>query len=205
MKIQLIKNYKTGTSHIAKGTVMTVKKRPRNVWPFFKSNKYQVTLGPHFGLVIPEEYCLELPNKKTYTEEEWFEMKNLYENKLNNLRLNSSVELPREVYEAFEAVKKSWSKHLTADDFISLMLNINLYGTTGNALVLKKFAAANPIEYVRALANGYKTQHSTITDEVSDIIQDWLSREYIEDEATDVRLFAEKLTNFYKQKLSKTS
>ncbi|GIN38485.1 MULTISPECIES: hypothetical protein [Heyndrickxia] len=125
--------------------------------------------------------------------------------KVNGNIKTNKVELPQEVFEAFERVKACWGRFLTKDQLNSLLLNINVTGTSGDSLILKEFAAIKPTEYVKALANGYKPQYSTLTDEVSDIIQDWLSREYIEDEATDVRLFAEKLTNFYSQKLSKTS
>lgn len=113
--------------------------------------------------------------------------------------------LPTEVCEALDRIKKCWGRYLTQNDLNALLLNINIVGTSGDSLILKKFAANNPTDYIKALANGYKPKQENINEEVCDIIQHWMNTPYVGNEAKDVRNFAEKLTEFYKQKLSKTS
>lgn len=115
------------------------------------------------------------------------------------------AELPREVFEAFQRIKRSWRNLVSEDDLNLLLLNINLYGTSGDTLILKEFAKEHPTEYIKALANGYKPKTDNINEEVSDMIQEWVNTEYVADEATDALLFAERLTSFYKQKLIKIS
>lgn len=175
MEIKIVSNKPIG---IPNGKILKVYKLATG-----KMNFYQVIEGIHAGRIICSTECVEI----------------------DEIQKDNKVLLPQEVYEAFERIKNSWAKHLNKDDFISMLLNVNTYGTTGDALVLKKFAATNPYEYVKALANGYKPAQSNIKDEVSQMIHEWLNVEYVDNEKKDIQLFAEKLTNFYKQKLSKTS
>lgn len=202
-KIKIVKDLKVGTFWIRSGEIFNA--RLLVTMPVQFNPPYQIIEGRCSGITVPREHCMELPQENTYTEKQWNDMKNHYQTQLENERNSKIVEVPQEVFEAFERVKANWGKFLDKNDLCGLLLNIHVTGTSGDSLILKEFASSNPYEYVKALANGCKPTKTSVTDEVYDILQSWLSTEYVEDEATDIRNFAEKLTNFYSQKLTKTS
>lgn len=80
MQIKMIKDLKVGHAWIRKGEELTVRTLPGN--PFDFSRPYQVIDGNHSGVEIPQEYCISLTEKKTYTEQEYHAMKDDYEKKL---------------------------------------------------------------------------------------------------------------------------
>lgn len=128
--------------------------------------------------------------------------------KMNLNVYQKRTELPKNVYEVLERVRERIERvSNNQNDLYITLLNVCRYGaeTHGDLHVIREYAMQNPKQYINALANGYKLENTNITEQVSDLIQEWLNTEYVEDEATDIYLFADRLTEFYKEKLTKTS
>ncbi|MCM3456570.1 hypothetical protein M3685_21965 [Heyndrickxia oleronia] len=123
-----------------------------------------------------------------------------------NVNINTKkVELPKDVFDAFERFKRTGRKYQTEDELNIVLMNVVFIGHYGDLAILKQFAMKNPTAYIHAIANGYTLKNPDINEEVFELLDNWLSKSYVVDEKTDIRMFAEKLTNFYKQKLLKTS
>ncbi|KYC92240.1 hypothetical protein B4102_3781 [Heyndrickxia sporothermodurans] len=150
-----------------------------------KMNFYQVIDGRFSGRVICSTECVVL----------------------DEIQDDHRVELPLQVFEALERVKRAWRKILNKDEMNGFLLNIhaNGVGTHGDLPIIRQFAASHPTDYIKALANGYKPKETNITKEVSNMIREYIDAGYAEDKDKDIKKFAEKLTNFFKEKLSKTS
>lgn len=208
MKVKVIKDIKFPMGWmIKKGQELEVRACPGL---FLMNRPYQVIEGKYMGETIPFDHCILV--EKTYSEQEWNEMENHYmkliddERRKNNEK--SKVALPEEVFKAFESVNKRLRNVNASDDTIyDILLNIRIYGNgaQGDLRTLYDYSMKNPKQYINAIANGYKLENTNITEQVSDLIQEWLNTEYVEDEETDIYLFAERLTEFYKEKLTKTS
>ncbi|MDR4318419.1 Uncharacterised protein [Niallia circulans] len=114
------------------------------------------------------------------------------------------VELPLDVYNAFEGVKNSWGKLVNKDEINLLLLQIIHLAseTVGDSVVLKKFALEHPTKYVCAIANGYKLDGETkLVKQVDQLINTWLDTEYKGDEKQDRFNFAQELTQFIKGRI----
>lgn len=113
-----------------------------------------------------------------------------------NIR-NKKVELPKEVFEAFERLKETWSVCLSEEEMNLMFLKITCTRVTRDALILKNFASENPTAYIKALANGYTVRADDTEKEVAGMIKKWLNTPY-PDEGTDkdIMRFAQDLTNY---------
>lgn len=114
------------------------------------------------------------------------------------------VELPLDVYNAFEGVKNSWGKLVNQDEINLLLLQIIHLAseTVGDSVVLKKFALEHPTKYVCAIANGYRLNgESKLIIQVDQMINTWMNTEYKGDEKQDRFNFAQELTGFIKEEL----
>ncbi|WP_018664594.1 hypothetical protein [Heyndrickxia acidiproducens] len=118
--------------------------------------------------------------------------------------------VPREIKAALDGVFKNakdagWGVKGT----YTMLLDIKTWGrgSRQDLGVLRQWAADNPQKYVRALANGYTCEEEErIVLEVFEMLNIWLNNPYEEDdEPEDIRLFARKLTNYFTEKLSKSS
>jgi hypothetical protein len=65
------------------------------------------------------------------------------------------VELPIEICQAFDRIKRSWRNLLKEEEMNLMFLNVNQIAQMGDLLILKKYAQNNPTQYIKALANGY--------------------------------------------------
>ncbi|WP_312093740.1 hypothetical protein [Niallia sp.] len=114
------------------------------------------------------------------------------------------VELPLEVYNAFEGIKRSWGSLVSEEEINLLLIQIiNLASENiGDSITLKKFALEHPTKYIQAIANGYKLNNETRTVmQVDQMINRWLNAEFDGDEKDDRYRFAEQLTSFIKEQL----
>jgi hypothetical protein len=90
MKIKIIKDLlKTTGGRIKKGDILKVRIFSRV--PFEFNAPYQVVEGTYSGIIIPREYCIELPKEKTYTEKEWNDLENHYMKELDKEREEKKV------------------------------------------------------------------------------------------------------------------
>lgn len=80
------------------------------------------------------------------------------------------VELPLDVYNAFQTLKSQWRKLLKEDELSLIFLNVVHIARTGDLLILKQFALSHPKEYINALANGYTISEK---DRKIDAIRRW--------------------------------
>jgi len=109
------------------------------------------------------------------------------------------VELPLDVYNAFEGIKRSWGSIVSKDEMNLLLLNIVHIAQVGDALTLKKYALNNATKYIQAVANGYKLNAETkLVMQVDHMLNAWLEKEYGEDEEQDRLEFAKEITGFIK-------
>lgn len=128
------------------------------------------------------------------------------ENQLIDFEKSLKVPLPQDVFDAFERFKRTGEKYQTKDELNIILMNVVFIGHYGDLAILKQYAMKNPTKYLKAVINGYTLEkENKLADEVSDMLQKWLDVPYHGSEAEDVRLFSIKLTEFFNQKLSKTS
>jgi hypothetical protein len=128
------------------------------------------------------------------------------ETQLINFERYLKVPLPKEVFEAFERLKRTWGQIATQDEMNQILMNAVFIAQFGDLLVLKQYALKHPTNYMKAIVNGYTLENTDqLTEEVTQMINQWIDTPYDGDEKKDIRLFAEKLTDYYKQKLLKTS
>lgn len=116
-----------------------------------------------------------------------------------NIR-NKKVELPKEVFEAFERLEINWSRYLTKHEMNLMFLIIVGTHAAGDALTLKKFALNNPTAYINALANGYTVRSDDMEKEVADRIKKWVYTPYRDpDVDKDIMIFARELINYFQK------
>ena len=114
------------------------------------------------------------------------------------------VELPLEVYKAFEGIKRTWGKLVVEEEINLLLLQIIHISSenTGDSITLRNFALKHPTKYIQALANGYKLEaESKLVLDVSHRLNEWMSRSYQGSEEQDRLNFAEEITEFIKGEL----
>jgi len=114
---------------------------------------------------------------------------------------SEKVEVPYEVYRAFENLKRSWRNLLPEKEAALLFLNVGFVAQTGDMLILKEYSQKEPINYIRALANGCvpSRKEQLIKEQLTEMIQHWLDKPYVGDEKRDVEHFASQITQFFKQ------
>jgi hypothetical protein len=93
-----------------------------------------------------------------------------------NVNINpGKVEVPMEVYTAFENLKRAWRNLLPPEDLDFILLNIQEVGQYGDGLILKRYARDNPKKYVKALANGYIPEAGVrVAADVKKFLSQWL-------------------------------
>ncbi|EFV78981.1 hypothetical protein HMPREF1013_00865 [Bacillus sp. 2_A_57_CT2] len=87
MEVKTLKNLnQTTCGQIKKGEVFKVRKLgvPSLINP--NAWVYQIVEGKHSGSRLAPEFCLEIGNIKTFTEQEWNEMENHYMDALDKER-----------------------------------------------------------------------------------------------------------------------
>ncbi|CAM5794744.1 hypothetical protein [Brevibacillus borstelensis] len=226
-KIRLIKNLKTGSVHISKGTVMTARVRPGN--PFDLSRPYQVIEGPHSGLDVPIDCAVPLPVEKLYTEAEYnklvneqealkkhfdellgvyksvSEEKRLLQEEINQLVAGKKVPLPQGVAEALKCAQERFS-----EPSIMKMIDLQKDGYGLSAVYCWVYAAGTALEIqrktliMRALVNGYtidETPRERIKRGVQEIYDEWTTIPTTGDDQKDGDDLAERISRFVTQEL----
>jgi len=112
---------------------------------------------------------------------------------------SEKVEVPYEVYRAFENLKRSWRNLLPEKEAALLFLNVGFVAQTGDMLILKEYSQKEPINYIKALANGCvpSNKEKLIKRQLTVMIQNWLDKPYVLDEKMDVENFAQEIINFF--------
>jgi hypothetical protein len=111
------------------------------------------------------------------------------------------VELPLDVYNAFENLKRTWGRLLKKEEMDVIFLNITHIAQVGDAVVLKKYALENATKYIQAVANGYELNSTDkLICQVDMMLNIWLEEPY-EDEEKDRYNFAKDITEFIKSQL----
>lgn len=105
------------------------------------------------------------------------------------------VLLPEDVYLAFENTKKRVSK-LSENEQLLIFMGITVTGRQGDSKILRDFAIRDPKKYLKALMFGYSLDKQEV---LTNMIKNWLSEPYVEDEENDIKQFAERLTKFFLQ------
>jgi hypothetical protein len=115
------------------------------------------------------------------------------------------VELPIDVYQAFERLKRNWRNLLKEEDLDLIFLNVNQIAHTGDLVILKKYAQTNPTKYIKALANGYVAQtNPLLVKEVNQMLDEWLSTPpFLDDVKNDRYEFSKKLVEYVEAKIAK--
>lgn len=103
------------------------------------------------------------------------------------------VLVPEKVYRAFENTKRAMS-HIDSDQLNVLFLNIFTVGNVGDLKILKEYAKQNPTKYLQCLVCGYTLDKQEV---LRNMLTEWLSDPYVEDEEKDIEIFAERLTQFF--------
>jgi hypothetical protein len=113
-----------------------------------------------------------------------------------NININSGkVEVPLEVYNALENLKRAWRNLLPPEDLNFILLNIQEVGQYGDGLILKRYARDNPTKYVKALANGYIPEaRDRVADDVKKFLSQWLEDYGASDDPEAQQEFANKVT-----------
>ncbi|WP_019123603.1 hypothetical protein [Brevibacillus massiliensis] len=205
-KIRLIKNLRTASVHISKGTVMVARVRPGS---FLELNRpYQVIEGPHSGLEVPAEYAVVLPAERMYSEAEYNKLRNELnviraENKriqeeINKMAAGEKVSLPREVAEAIEECKNAWNPF--GDDIYLHFLNIDGFDDrTTSGRILASYARSKPFEYMSALVNGYTVEQSPaerLKQGIQQIYEQWTHTPSTGDDQADGADLAERIIKY---------
>lgn len=219
MKIKIIRGKYKGTVHEAR-------KVPK-LTPFLSD--YQIIEGELQGVLIDYMDCIVVDEGKTYTEAQYSEQvkkvtkleedrtqllkeinvlkadKELLLETIEEEERNSKVELPREVAEAIERVSAMFNNYGILKRFF-LGLTDERYHTEENQTL---FNYINNIDdglnnILKALVNGYtvKDEQAELEEQVYKMIDVWMDEEYQCGEAEeDMKRFASKLTNFFKENL----
>lgn len=130
-KIRLIKNLKTNSLHISKGTVMVARMKPGSLLDF--TRPYQVIEGPHSGLEIPLDSAVPISAEKLYTEAEY--------KKLLNKQIKSADE-HIELKARFNALKEAFKTVTKEKELLQEEINQLV---TGKKVALP-YDAANELE-----------------------------------------------------------
>jgi len=85
MKVEVIKSIRLKNRWVSPGTILKVRYFPSNQL-IQRNQTYQVIAGKFSGCNIPKEYCIKIPDEKTYSEKEWNDMENHYMNLLEKER-----------------------------------------------------------------------------------------------------------------------
>ncbi|MEE8669263.1 hypothetical protein AABM27_03550 [Heyndrickxia faecalis] len=187
MKIKTIRIVHLKNKVIPRGHICKARSYPG--WIGLGFPPFQIVDGPYAGETIMPADCIEIKDEIRQAE--------------------TTLEVvPKEIKLALDAAFKRFNKATFGETGIyNVLLDINTFGKGSNQELgtLRKWAKENPQKYIKALANGYIAEDNSIIDEVSNMIDIWLGEDYGDDEAADIRSFAEKLTNYFTEKLSKTS
>ncbi|MED3792096.1 hypothetical protein P4571_06565 [Niallia alba] len=114
------------------------------------------------------------------------------------------VELPLDVYNAFENLNRVWRKLGTKEEIDLMFMQILFIATDGipDSMTLKKYAIKNPTKYLQSLVNGYTLEnYSKVVLEVSQRLNEWMNTTYQGTEEQDRFEFAKEITSFIKEKL----
>ncbi|KLV25705.1 hypothetical protein ABW02_15145 [Niallia circulans] len=114
------------------------------------------------------------------------------------------VELPLDVYNAFENLNRVWNKLGTKEEINLMFMQILFIATDGipDSMILKKYAIKNPTKYLQSLVNGYTLEnYSKVVVQVSHKLDDWMNRTYQGSKEQDRFNFAQELTGFIKEEL----
>lgn len=114
---------------------------------------------------------------------------------------SEKVEVPYEVYCAFKNLERSWRNLLTEKEKALLFLNVGFVAKTGDMLILKEYSQKEPINYIKALANGCvpSRKEQLIKEQLTEMIQHWLDQPYVGNEREDIEHFATQITQFFYQ------
>lgn len=109
------------------------------------------------------------------------------------------VFIPKEVADALDFHREELWKHLDQNTVDHMLMYIpSSLNVTEQTLILKKFANENPSTYLQAIANGYEPIRD-LKEEVAQMLSDWMNTGYVEDEQTDIKNFANLVTDYIQQ------